>query len=81
MQFEKPTKEFKLVDALLLFLTALPMVLAILAKVLFIPHSDEMEITGAYIFFTIKMPVMDLPITEAQINSWAVVLAVLFLCL
>lgn len=81
MQFKKPGKEFKIVDFLLLFLTAVPILVAIALKVLFIPVSNDMEITGAHIFFNVKMPIMDMPITEAQINSWAVVLSVLFLCL
>lgn len=81
MQFEKPTTKFKVVDALLLLLVALPFVAAILLKVLFIPSGDGLEITGAHIFFTVKLPLMDLPISEAQVNSWAVVIAVLFLCI
>ena len=81
MQFKKPDAKFKAVDILLLFLVALPFLAAIALKVLFMPAGDGMEITGAFIFFTIKLPVMDLPISEAQVNSWAVVVSVLFLCL
>ena len=54
---------------------------AIAIKVLFVPASEGIDITGAHIFFTIKMPVQDLPITEAQVNSWCVMLGILFLCL
>ncbi|MBO4459699.1 MAG: F0F1 ATP synthase subunit A [Clostridiales bacterium] len=54
---------------------------AIAIKVLFVPASEGIDITGAHIFFTVKMPVQDLPITEAQVNSWCVMLGILFLCL
>lgn len=43
--------------------------------------SEEITVNGAQIFFTIPMPVQNLPITESQINSVAVLLFVLFLCL
>ena len=81
MPYKKPGKEFKLVDALLLFLTIAPIIVAILFKVLFIPAKDGLEITGAFIFFTIPMPFSELPITESQINSWAVIIAIAFLSL
>ena len=32
-------------------------------------------------YFTIPMPLQDLPITEAQINSWLVIITIFFLCL
>lgn len=54
---------------------------AIAIKVLFVPASEGIDITGAHIFFTVKMPIQDLPITEAQVNSWCVMLGILFLCL
>ena len=38
-------------------------------------------VTGAIIYFTIPMPIMDLPITESQVNSWAVILTILAICL
>ena len=59
----------------------LPIVLAITLKVLVTPASDGIQISGALIYFTIKMPIQDFPITESQINSWAVMLTILFLCL
>ena len=74
----------KLVDALLLLLTIAPLALAILLKVLFTPDApleDGVSISGALIYFTIPMPFQEWPITEAQINSWAVILSILGLCL
>lgn len=72
---------FRLVDGLLLAMAALPILCGILLSVLFLPASEGIEITGAYIFFTVPLPLGGLPITEAQINSWLVILSIFFLCL
>ena len=64
-----------------LLLSILSFVSAIVIKILFVPASEGIDITGAHVFFTIKLPVQDLPITEAQVNSWCVMLGILFLCL
>ena len=75
---------FRVVDALLLLLTILPLALAIAIKICMTPDSplDEgVVISGAQIFFTIPMPLQDWPITAAQVNSWAIILSVLGLCL
>lgn len=69
------------VDILLIAMMILPIVAIITLKVLTTPLSDGVNITGARIFFTIPMPLQDLPITEAQINSWAVIVSILGLCL
>ena len=74
-------RRFLAVDVLLLILAALPLIGGILLKVLLIPPSRGIEITGAHVFFTLRLPFFDLPISEAQVNSWAVILSVLFLCL
>ena len=66
---------------LFLLLSILSFVAAIAIKVMFVPASEGIDIAGAHIFFTIKMPVQDLPITESQVNSWLVILGILFLCL
>ena len=60
-----------------LILSILSMAAAIAVKVMFVPASDGIDISGAHVFFTIKMPIQDLPITEAQVNSGCVILAVL----
>ena len=75
------SRRFKVVDILLLTGAILPLLAAIVLKVLTTPLSEGIEITGARIFFTIPMPLQDLPITEAQVNSVAVILTILFLCL
>lgn len=74
-------KRFLAVDILLLILTVLPIVFAIVLKVLTEPPADGIQITGARIFFTVHMPAQDWYITEAQINSWLVIISVFFLCL
>ncbi len=72
---------FRAVDILLLAGALLPLAAVMLLKVLTAPPSEGIEITGALVYFTIPMPLQDLPITEAQVNSWAVMLTILFLCL
>lgn len=75
------TMRARVVDILLLAMIILPFVACIALQVLTTPASDGIEITGARIYFTIPMPVMDLPITESQVNSLAVIISVLGLCL
>ncbi len=74
-------RSFRIVDALLLLMMIIPFLCGIALHVMFKPSSDDIEIAGALIFFTIKMPFQDLPITESQVNSWLVIIAVFFLCL
>ncbi len=74
----------RLVDFLLLLLIILPLVAAMVLKVCTTPDaplSEGVQISGAQIYFTIPLPLQDLPITEAQINSWAVMLSILGICL
>jgi F-type H+-transporting ATPase subunit a len=75
------TRRFVVVDVLLILLMVLPLVAGMVLKVLFSPPSEGISITGALIYFTIPMPLQDLPITEAQVNSFFVVLTILGLCL
>ena len=72
---------FKAVDILLLALTVLPVAIALVLKVLTTPASEGISITGALIYFTIPMPLQNMPITEAQVNSLLLVIAVLGLSL
>ena len=64
-----------------LLLSVLSFGSAIVIRILFVPASEGIDITGAHVFFTVKLPVQDLPVTEAQVNSWCVMLGILFLCL
>ncbi|MBQ8536099.1 MAG: F0F1 ATP synthase subunit A [Clostridia bacterium] len=59
----------------------LPFVGAILLKVLTKGPSEGISVTGAQVFFTIPMPLMDMHITESQVNSLAVLISLFGLCL
>lgn len=72
---------FRIADGLMLALMIVPLVIGMTIKILTNPASEGISITGANIFFTMAMPLQDLQITEAQVNSWLVVLSLLGLCL
>lgn len=72
---------FRVLDGIYIAMMILPLVCAMVIKVLTKPESNGIEISGAQIYFTIPMPLQDLPITEAQINSWLVMITILGLCL
>lgn len=78
---KEKSRRFLAVDIAYLGLMILPIVAGIVLKVLTKPASDSIEITGAQIYRTIPMPIQDLVITESQINSWLVMVAILGLCL
>ena len=66
----------RVTDILLILMMVLPFVAVMALKVLTTPHSDEISISGALIYFTIPMPLMDLPITASQFNSLAVMISI-----
>ena len=68
-------------DILYLAMIIAPFVLAIALKVINKPVEEGITITGALIYLTIPMPLQDLYITESQVNSWAVMIALTGLCL
>ena len=68
-------------DILYLAMIIAPFVLAIALKVINKPVEEGITITGALIYLTIPMPLQDLYITESQVNSWAVMIALMGLCL
>lgn len=72
---------FIAVDILYILMMVLPLLAAITLKVLTNPVSEGVNITGARIFFTIPMPLQDLIITEAQINSLCVMIMLAGVCL
>lgn len=78
---EKNNKRFKLLDALYISMMILPIICGIVLKILTTPVSEGISISGAKIFFTISLPVQDLPITESQVHSWLVMIAITGLCL
>lgn len=77
----KKSTRAKVIDILLLCMIILPFLFCITLKVLTKPASADISITGAQVYFTIPMPVMDLPITESQVTSLMVMIAMLGLCL
>ena len=74
-------RRFSAADVLLILMMILPIVCAITIKVLTTPASEGINITGARVFFTVPMPIQNLPITESQINSCFVMISILALCL
>ena len=77
----KNNKRFAIVDGLLIAMMLLPLLAAMTIKVLMTPASEGMAIEGALIYFTLNTPVMELPISEAQVNSWLVMITILGFCL
>ena len=66
---------------LYLALMILPLLVGLALKLLLTPPSSGISITGAQVYFTIPMPIQNLPITASQVNSVLVLFFVLFLCL
>ncbi len=77
----KTSLKFKIVDTIYIVMMVLPLVLGMVVKALTQPLSQGITITGARIFFTINMPIQNLPITESQLNSALVIITILFFCL
>lgn len=75
------TARFRLMDALFLCITLLPIAAGVVLYILTEPLSEGITVSGARIFFTIPMPLQDLPITESQVNSWLVLVSIFGLCL
>ncbi len=75
------TRNFKFVDRLYIIMMIIPICLGIALKVLTTPISNGISIAGAKIYFTLSMPMQNLPITESQVNSVIVIVWLLFLCL
>lgn len=78
---KRKSANFLVVDIILLLLAVLPMILGVALQILTKPASEGIEIAGARIYFTLKLPIQDLPITESQVNSWLVIFSVFWLCI
>ena len=59
----------------------LPIVAALVLKILTKAPSEGISVTGAQVFLTIPMPIMDLHISESQVNSLAVLISLFGLIL
>ncbi len=75
------SRRLSAVDRLLIVMMILPFVAGMVLKILTAQPTEGIQITGARVYFTIPMPLQDLPITEAQVNSWLVMISILALCL
>ena len=71
----------KLTDILLIAGMILPFLGCMALKVLTAVPADGISVTGAQVYFRIPLPVQDMPVTEAQVVSLAVLLFLFFLCL
>lgn len=71
----------KAVDIILLLLACLPLLFGMILKIITTPTAEDIAINGALIYYTLPLPLGGLPITEAQVNSWLVILSVFWLCL
>ena len=79
----KPVRSlrFRLLDGLYLAMIVLPLAAAIVLQVLTKPATEGISITGARIFLSIPAPLMPVLITEAQVNSWLILITITGVCL
>ena len=77
----RKTAKDRLVDLGLILMMVLPFVLAMTLKILTKPYEQGISVSGAQVYFTIPMPIQDLPITESQVVSLCVIVSILGLCL
>ncbi len=75
------SKSFVFADVLFILMMTVPVIVGMVLKILLTPGSEDIVISGAQIYFTLKMPLQDLPITESQVNSLIVIITVIGLCL
>ena len=74
-------------DILYLAMMILPFVFCIVLKVLTSPATEGITVSGAHYYFIIQMPfsgpsaISTCPISESQVNSWAVIVSLLGTCL
>lgn len=78
---KKKNAAFIAVDIFYLALMILPLIAGMVLKILTKPASEGISVSGAQIYFTIPMPLQNLPVTESQINCLIVTLFILGLCL
>ena len=78
---KKRSRKFTALDIVYILMMVLPILAGIVLKVMTKPVSEGITIRGAQIYFTEPMPIQPLIITESQINSWLVMIAILGFCL
>ena len=81
----KKTLRFRLLDVLYLAMIVIPLIAVMALNVMTKPASDGIEIAGERLMREIdaltEMPIQELPITESQVNTWAILLSAFGLCL
>ncbi|MBO5407860.1 MAG: F0F1 ATP synthase subunit A [Clostridia bacterium] len=77
----KTSRSFRLLDMFYIVMMIVPLAIGMAIQVLTKPATEGITLTGARIFFTIPMPLMDFPVTESQINSLLVTVTIFFFCL
>ena len=78
---KKKSVGFIALDILYISMMVVPFLGAMVLKVLTTPASEGVSISGARIFFEIPMPLQPLIVTESQVNSLCVMIALFGLCL
>ncbi len=81
MFFIKTDKKFRSLDIFYIVMMTLPLVCLMVIKILTTPKVPGITVTGARVFFIFDMPIQPLYITEAQVNSFAVLITLFFFCL
>jgi len=72
---------FFMADICYICMMIVPLVCGMVLRILTKPLVEGITITGAQVYFTVPMPIQDMPITEAQVNSWLVMISITGLCL
>lgn len=78
---KQKSRSFYAVDILYICMIVLPFVAGIILRILTKPASEGISISGAQVYLDIPFPIQNLVITEAQINSWLVMIAIAGICL
>ncbi|MBR4459383.1 MAG: F0F1 ATP synthase subunit A [Clostridia bacterium] len=84
---KKTGKPSRVIDVLLILMMVLPLLAAVVLKVLYTPESKGVDIHGALVYYAAEGADIsqvisgDLIITEAQINSWLVMISITGFCL
>lgn len=73
-------RRFRRIDGLLLAGAVLPVLAGVVLRILTKPLEEGITVSGAGVFFEIPLPLQPLPVTEAQVNSVIVIVALFFLC-
>ena len=74
-------KKFLALDILYIAMMILPLVTAIVLRVLFNPAGEGVSISGPLIYFDIPFVIQNFVISESQINSALVIITILGICL